>query len=249
MIYRTSYDDPEPKTYTQEEFDQLSAAQRRKYEANEAKWKKDQAELATQLEKQKQAKGVSPEERDALQKRIDELESQFLTEKEKADRAATAERTQFSQKLEEASGEAKRWRSSYEQEVVTNSIRSSAATHKAYDAEQISALLGSLVEFQDVLDDDKQPTGKVKPVVKFPDVDKKGDPVTLEYTIPEAVKRMTELDKFSNLFQDTMRGGMGGSKNGGKPAGKINVKQLSPAEYRELRKNNPEKLAAAMKGN
>jgi hypothetical protein len=249
QTYLTGYEeDSTPKTYTQEEFDAHAAAQRRAYETKEAKYKKDQQDLATELAKQKSVKGLSDDEKQSLQKRIDELESQFLTEKEKADRAAEQERTQYTSHIEDLDKERTHWRSQYQTEVVTNGIRSAAAANKAFDAEQISALLGQHVEFKDILDDDDKPTGKVKPVVKFPDVDKKGNPVTLEYTIPEAVKRMTELEKFANLFEDTMRSGVGGSKNGGRPAGKIDITKLSPEEYRKLRKENPGAISAALRG-
>jgi hypothetical protein len=72
----------------------------------------------------------------------------------------------------------------------------------------------------------------------------------MEYTIGEAVKRMTELDKHANLFEDTMQGGLGGSKNAG-TSGKIDIVKLAkenPAEYRRLRKEKPELIAQAMQG-
>lgn len=247
-------DGNEPKTYTQEEFDAHMAGLRRKYESREEQLKKAQKDLAGQLEKQKQMKGLSQEERQALQDRIDELESQFLSEKEKAERAAKQERDQFTGQIETLTGDRDNWRVQYQREVVRNGIRGAAAEHKAFDrsGDQIAAILGPMVEFKDVLDDEDQPTGQVKPVVRFPDVDSKTkEPLTLEYTIDEAVKRMTELDKFANLFEDTMRGGLGGSKNGGKPSGKIDVAKLArenPAEYRRLRKEQPELIAQAMRG-
>lgn len=251
-------DDPgenEPKTYTQEEFDTHMAGVRRKYEQREEKHKQAQKELAAQLEKQKKSKGLSDEERTALQTRIDELENEFLSEKEKAERAAKAEREQYASQIDSLTGQTKHWRSSYEREVLKNGLRAAASEHKAYDrsGDQIAAILGPMVEFKDVLDDDDQPTGDVKPVIRFPDVDSKTkDSITMEYTIGEAVKRMTELDKYANLFEDTMRGGLGGGKNGGKPAGKIDVRKLAkenPAEYRRLRKERPDLIAAALKGN
>jgi len=251
-------DDPEPKdppkTYTQEEFDAHLGGQRRKYETQIEGAKQASKELAEKLEQQKKMKGLSEDERTSLQTRIDELESTYLTEKEKADRAAAAEREQFTGQLSSATVERDNWRTQYQQEVLNNRIRSAANAHKAFDrtGDQIAAILAPLTEFRDILDDSDQPTGQVKPVVRFPDNDvKTKEPIVLEYTVDEAIKRMTELDKHANLFEDTMRGGLAGSKNGGRPAGKLDIVKLAkenPAEYRRLRKESPELIQQAMKG-
>lgn len=244
----------DPKTYTQEEFDAHMAGLRRKYDTKEATHVQAQKELAIQLEKAKGMKGLSDEEKTALETRIQELESEYLTDKEKAERAAAQERETFTGQIETLTGETTRWRSNYEAEVVKNGIRAAAAEHKAYDrsGDQIAAILGPMVEFKEVLDDDEQPTGNVKPVIRFPDVDTKTkEPIVLDYTIGEAVKRMTELDKHGNLFEDTMRSGIGGGKNGGTPTGKIDIAKIAkedPAAYRKLRKESPELIAKALQG-
>jgi hypothetical protein len=244
-----------PKTYTKEEFDAHMGGLRRKYEGQLETTKAAQKALAEQLEQQKQLKGLSDDERTALQTKIDELESSFMTEKEKADRASAQQAEQFTNQINGLTQERDHWRSGYQTEVISNSIRAAAAEHKAYDrsGDQIAAIIRPMVEFKEVVDDDGQPTGSVKPIVKFPDIDSKTkEPITMEYTVAEAVKRMTELNKHFNLFEDTMRGGLGGSKNGGAPKGKVDVARLAredPAALRKLRKEQPEVYYAALQGN
>lgn len=231
------------KTYTQAEFDSHMGALRRKYETREQTLQKAQRDLATQLEAQKGQKGLSEEERTALQSRIDELEGQFLTEKEKAERKATQEREAAALQVQQLSMDRDNWRSNYQREVLNNQITRAGVDNKAHDIDQIAAIVGPMISFKDVVDEDGAATGKQVPIVKFPDIDKDKKPIVMEYTVDEAVKRMTELDKFANLFVDSKRSGVGGRGNTGAPAGKIDLAKLAkenPAEYRRLRREKPE---------
>ena len=236
---------PPPKTYTQAEFDSHMGAMRRKHEAREQQLQKAQRDLAAQLEAQKNQKGLSEEERTALQGRIDELEGQFLTEKEKAERKATQEREAAAQQVQQLTADRDQWRSVYQREVVSNQITRAASNNNAHDVDQIAAIVGPMVSFKEVTDEDGNSTGRLAPIVKFPDVDvKTKQPIVMEYTIEESVKRMTELDKFANLFVDQKRSGLGGRGNtGAGTSGRVDLAKLAkdnPAEFRRLRKEKPE---------
>jgi hypothetical protein len=78
------------------------------------------------------------------------------------------------------------------------------------------------------------------------DVDPKtGEPVQMVRTPEEAVKRMKELpDTFGNLFKSGVVSGIGaGMATGGTPGGgRVDVRKLTPQQYRELREKNPEAL-------
>jgi hypothetical protein len=238
--------DPPPaasKTYTQAEFDSHMGAMRRKHEAREQQLTKAQRDLAGQLEAQKNQKGLSEEERTTLQARIDELEGQFLTAQEKAERKATQEREASQVQVQQLTTERDSFRTIYQREVVSNQITRAGSNNNAHDVDQISAIVGPMISFKDVVDEDGKPTGQQAPVVKFPDIDKDKKPIVMEYTIDEAVKRMTELDKFANLFVDTKRSGVGGHRNTGVVAGKLDLPKLArenPAEFRRLRKEKPD---------
>ena len=233
------------KTYTQQEFDSHMANIRRKHEAD---IKKTQKDLADQLEQQKKAKGLSEEERGALQKRIDDLESQFLTESQKAERKATEERTQFTVQIESLNTDRNSWKKRFETKAASSDITDAANKHKAVNVRQIRAYLEPMIEFKES-QVNGEPNGEFVPVVKFPDIDAKTkEPIVMEYTIDEAVKRMKELEEHSNLFEDTMKGGLGGGKNSG-GSRKIDAAKLArenPEEYRRLRKENPTALYGSM---
>jgi len=234
------------KTFTQQEFDSHMAQMRRKHEAE---LKKNQKELADQLAEAKKNKGLSDEERSALQKRIDDLEAQYLTDQQKAERKAAEERTTFTSQIEGLTGERDSWKRRFEQKAASSDIAEAASQNKAINAKQIRAILDPMIQFKEGTNEDGEPNGEFTAVVKFPDIDAKTkEPIVMEYTVAEAVKRMKELDEYSNLFEDTMKGGLGGGKNPG-GSRKINAAELAknnPAEYRRLRKENPAALYGSM---
>lgn len=237
-----------PKTYTEEEFNTHMAGLRRKYESQLEETKKTQKELASQLEKTKSLKGLSTEERTALETRITDLESQYMTDKEKSERRAKEEAQRFTEQIEGLSKDRDRWRRDYQSEIIRNQISRAAEDNNAHRAVQIEAIIDSMIEFKEMIDEENGgKTGEVRPVVIFPDIDTKTKkPIKMEYTIPEAVKRMTELEEYANLFKDTQKAGLGGTKNTSKGGrGKVDPVKLAkenPAEYRRLRKESPELL-------
>ena len=88
------------------------------------------------------------------------------------------------------------------------------------------------------LDSEGKPTGKLIPKVKLQDKDKDGKPVTLELLVPEAIKRMKEMEQYFNLFKGEGTGGIGGMNRGsgkGQPDF-VKLAKENPAEYRRLRR-------------
>lgn len=238
------------KTYTKEEFDTHMAGLRRKSEAREAEMKKTQRELAAQLEQAKKQKGLSDEERQTLESRIEELRNEFETEQEKAKRAAQQKEQEHTGQVDSLTAERDEWRGRFESEAASNQITRAAASHKALNTEQIAAYLNPMIEFKEVTDDDGQGTGTYTPVVRFPDTNEEGKPITMEYTVDEAVKRMTEMKQHSNLFEGTLKSGIGGQGNAdGKKVDVARLARDNPAEYRRLRKEKPELIYGASKGN
>jgi len=230
------------KTYTEEEFNTHQAGLRRKYESQLEETRKAQKQLAAQLEKAKKFKGLSDEERTSLTKKIEDLESKYMTDQEKAERTAQEERQRHTQQIESLTTEAQNWRRQYETETVRNQISRAAETNKAHRASQIAAILNPMVEFKALQDDDGEPTGETVPVVRFPDVDSKTKkPIVMEYSIDEAVSRMTEMKEHQNLFDDEMKSGIGGKRNvrSGKSTDLAELAK-NPAEYRRLRREKPE---------
>ena len=68
----------------------------------------------------------------------------------------------------------------------------------------------------------------------------------------EAVKRMKEMpEQWGNLFRSNVVSGIGSSSATGGlmpgQGGKIDVRKLTPTQYREIREKNPELLGLAPK--
>ncbi len=91
-------------------------------------------------------------------------------------------------------------------------------------------------------------TGKFKVVVDFPDTDPNtGEPTVTLHTPESAAKRMKELSAvYGNLFKSGVVSGIGSSSVSGGTAlgtsGKVDVKNLTAAQYAEIRAKNPELL-------
>ena len=90
--------------------------------------------------------------------------------------------------------------------------------------------------------------GEFEPMIDFADVDlETGESVMTQRTPENAVKRMQELpDLYGNLFKSGVVSGIGGNSATGGLApganGQIDVRKLSPTQYREIREKNPELL-------
>lgn len=229
------------KTYTEEEFNTHQAGLRRKYESRETELKNTQRQLADQLAQAKLSKGLSDEERQDYDTRIEQLEGNFLTEKEKLERRTSNQKDQFETQIAELTVARDKATSDYQNEIVRNQIFSAQATEKGVDPDQFDAILARMIKWEEVLVDG-EPNGQVTPIVNFNDIDKDDKPVVMKYSILEAVKRMKELPKYQNLFEDNLKGGLGGRGNVGKgtPIDVVKLAKENPAEYRRLRKEQPE---------
>jgi hypothetical protein len=93
-----------------------------------------------------------------------------------------------------------------------------AVTHKAYNPSQVVALLKPHTRKQEGTTDGK-PNGIFSPRTKFTYV-KDGKETTLDVTPVEAVKLMTELPEYANLFISTATPGLGGGTNNNGGSGK-----------------------------
>ena len=89
--------------------------------------------------------------------------------------------------------------------------------------------------------------GQFKVMVEFPDKDATtGQEIMTTKTPSEAVKRMTEIAEFQNLFRKNVVSGVGGnSAIGGLTTGsngRIDPRSLTPEQYQKVRAENPELL-------
>lgn len=225
------------EVFSQEQVNTFLADERRK---NQAK----QRELATELEHLKKNTALTTEERDGLQTRIEELQSQFLTTEEKARQEVEKKQKEFKIDVETLTVERDTWKEKHSHLLIDTAITKAASSgkNKAIQVEQIAAILIPKTKLSEKLDDDGRPTGDFEPRVRFDDTDKDDKPIILELTVNEAVKRMKELPQYGNLFEGDKKSGFGGTGSSatGKKIDIAKIAKSDPAAYRKLRKEQPD---------
>jgi hypothetical protein len=225
----------EEKKFAQKDVDSFLAKERRKT-------KEAQAQLLSQLEEVKKTSKMNNDERSALEGKIEELQKLTMTAEERSRQKEGKLQKQYDEKLTTLETERESWKRRHTDLLVSNSILRAASTNKAVEPVQLLKMLKGDVRVVQKFDENGQLIDDFDIRMNFPDTNKDGKPIELDLTIDEAVKRMTELPQYGNLFEGGKAGGVGGNNMHGKSAGKIDVARLArenPAKYRELRKSNP----------
>jgi hypothetical protein len=217
-------------TISQKKLNSLLAEEKRKYQ-------KQIEGQVTQLEELKKAQGLTQQQRDDLQKRIEDLNNSLLSKEELARKERERLGKEHQTALKGVTDERDTWKSRFAVSTINRSIQDEAVRAKAFNPEQIVDLLATKSTLEEVTDAEGKPTGDFITKIRFSDVDKEGRPITLNLTVPEAVKRMKELpDRFGNLFESGLIGGLGGNRQGNTGTGGKKPEDMTPDEYREWRK-------------
>lgn len=231
-----SNNDRGEKTFTQEEVNTFLAKEKRKTQDAQKK-------LASQLQEVKKTAELTSEEKIELEKQIEDLQKQYMTVEERARQASDKATKAHEKVVTDLTTERDSWKNRYTQSTITSSIAQAAVVNKAIDVDQIAAMLRPAAKLSEKLDEAGKPTGIFEPRVDFQDIDKDEKPITLDLSISEAVKRMTELPRYGNLFEGGKTGGLGANGGDNSRSGKIDLVKIAreePARYRELRKKKPE---------
>lgn len=218
------------KTYSQEEFDKLSAAQRHSY-------KKEMEKQAVELEKLANDKRLSQEERDAYAKRVEEVESQYKTDKQLAEEKAKKTETDYKKKLESTEKERDTFKSKYSNTLIDNELTQEAAAADEVIPGQLKKFLRPDTILVEEITDGKA-TGNQVVRINFDDVDSDGKPTKLVLPVKEAVKRMKEIpERFGNFFKGVGTAGVGAG-NGKGGGGNSGAMPTDTASYMAARKAN-----------
>lgn len=217
---------PAPKTFTQEQLDKIVQDRVKKLQDSNKN-------AITELETLRSKAQLTQQERDELEGRIENMKNEHLTKDELAAKERQKLEKQYKEETEKLTKQAATWQARFTESTILRSITDASVTNDAFDPEQVAAILRPNTSLLEVLEDGK-PTGNFAAKVKFADVDKDGKPVTLELEVPQAVKRMKELDRFKNLFKDTSSGGLGARNTGG--GNPLDITKLTPEQYRKARK-------------
>lgn len=201
-------------------------------------------ELVTQLQSLRDEAQMSTEAKDELEARIEELQTQYMGKEEIAKRDAGKAAKDHAVAIEKITSDATKWQGLYVTSTTQRALLDAAVVGEAIAPAQIVAMLGQNTHIVEVLDDAGQGSGNYKPIVKFNDTNDDGNPVILDLSPSDAIKRMKELpDMYGNLFKGDASGGLGGGAGaGGKKDLPPKLSELlkDPVKYQEWRKKNPD---------
>jgi len=217
-----------PKTFTEEEVNAKLAAEK-------ASMQKKFDDLESELSAIKTRTDMTSEERAEAEKRITGLREELQT-KERLNAEKESKLKKDSEKrIKSLEDETATWKNRYTTTRIESEIIS--ASGDAYNPEQIIAILQPKTALVDVIGEDGKATGDLKVEVEIKDVDAKGVPLVLKLSPTEAIKRLSENEKYANLFKNKGVPGLGLRNASGQ---KIDLQELAkdPAAYREAKKKD-----------
>ena len=236
------------KTFTQEDLNRILAEDRRKHQTQ---LKQQEEKLQEVLKSQT----LTEQDRKVLQENLVAVQGQLRSAEAAAAKEKQELEQQFQAKLVESEKKTQIWEGLYRESTVQRSLQDAAVKNDAFSPSQIVTLLKPMTKLVESVDPiTKRPNGSYEVRVEMLDVNPKtGDHEVMVRTAEEAVKRMKELpDLYGNLFKSGVVSGIGSSSATGGlmpgQSGKIDVRKLTPAQYREIRAKNPELLGLAPKG-
>ena len=197
-------DDDKPK-FSQKDLNKVLAEDRRKHE-------KRVNDAVKQLEDAMKVKGLTEKERDSLQAKIEEMNNSLLTKEQLAEQAKQKLQREAKEQADKLTKERDEWQRRFASATINRAIQDAANQNGAYDPEQFVDLLSANTRLVEVTDESGSGTGQFVETVKFRDIDKEGKPVTLDLPVPEAIKRMKDMDRYANLFKSGATGGVGGKR-------------------------------------
>jgi hypothetical protein len=192
-------------------------------------------DLSTELQNLGKKAKLTEAERQQLDDRVRQLSEQGMSAKQIHERQLLDLQTQHGETVKTVEGERDSWRNRYTQTAISSSISAAASANKAYNSDQLQAILGPRTQLVEELQEGK-PTGKLIPRVKFDDVGSDGKPVQLDLSVPDAVKRMAGMDSFANLFEHSGVGGTGAQRRARSGSATLTDLKKDPAAYRQFRR-------------
>lgn len=224
------------KMFTQEDLNRILAEDKRKHKAQIEEVSSQKAELEKRLQELSQDRSLSDEQRQEMAKKLEDLRKTFHTEKQEIEYERKKLEEKLTKEAMEAKKKAEHWENLYRSEKVNRTLQDAAGSADAFNPAQIVGLLRPMTELKDI-------DGDLVPMIDFPDIDEKtGDEIRTLRTPADAVKRMRELPKiWGNLFKSNVVSGVGAGQ-GSTASGQVDPRDLTPEQYRRMRKENPEAL-------
>ncbi len=212
-----------PKVFTQEEVNNLV---KEGHKAFESKYKAHSLKLSDELNALRTRANLSSSEREDLDKRLEQLQSQLMTKEELAKQEREKMSSKHKEEVTQLTAARDEWKTRFTKSTIMRALTDAAVTNNAFHPSQLVAILGPDTE----LTDDFEARIKVK------EKNEQGESITLDLTVDEAVKRMKENDIYKNLFKDTGVGGIGSSSGSSYREPDIAALARDPVAYRKARK-------------
>lgn len=215
---------PQQRVFTQTEVNKL--LRNNKLELREKLREAESLLSNANLEKgksQSQIAEIEDRQAKAIAEREAALASEWTTKLSERDAQHTASLTEWQTKSSEAESKLADVTSRYHQHRITHELLSAATSGDAVNPRIVTKLLSDRSTVQD-------------------------DRVLVDFggqLVPpsEAVQHMREqVDEFGSLFKSPMVGGIGGQSGSKLSPGRIDIKSLSPEQYRDMRSKTPELL-------
>ena len=197
------------------------------------------------LDELKASLNMTEEQKKSFEQKTRELENSKLTTEQKYERQLQELQDQLKTTKSSLEEREKAWQKRFEEEKIRTEILSAATSKEteAYNPSQILSLLRPNTHVIEELDSDGNPTGNFRTLVNFQDEDKEGNPIVLDLSPKEALKRMNDKpDQYGNLFKQNVTSGMNLNRNA--PGSKDTGPPLDdPKAYREWREHNKDKVS------
>ncbi len=216
------------KLFTQDELNSHMKKEREKYQAT--------------LEKL-QREGLTPEMKQDLESKIQELQDQGKTAEQLAKEAQDRINKDWEKKYKKSTEEGAHWKNQYEAYRTQTEIMKAAHDEEAFNPSQIYEIIRASSRLQEVIGPDGKGTGEYVTRVKMKGQDEDGKPVELDLDPTAAIKRMKEMEVHYNLFRSGKSNGVGSYNAGGGSGQSGPPKDM--AKYAEWRKKHG---AAALRG-
>jgi hypothetical protein len=226
-----------PKVFTQDDLNRFMAEDRRKHQE---KVEKVEGEYKRVLENFQ----LTEQQRKQLEEGLETVRAESRTKEENLAKQFESLKNESQKTAKQLAEERDSWKNRFETTEIRRSIQDAAVKGEAYRSDHILAILQPLTRMTTLVDPSGKPTGDLAPRIHWPATDAKtGESVTNVFTADEAVGHMKEkTDEYGYLFKSNAQGGIGGGNGTGTTVGKngkVDVTQLTPSEYRKLRKTNP----------
>ena len=167
--------------------------------------------------------------------------AEFLSEKENLQKQAKQVKDELTGKLTAAEKQAKDWEQRYQDSSIKRELLDAASQNDAFSAQQMVNMLKANTKLVAVKDEAGKDTGEYQVMVGLEDVvDDK--PVITILSPDAALKRMKQLPMYQNLFKAGVVSGVGGGNADTSTKIPADAKNMTQAQYHELRKKDPQKL-------